>query len=124
MTKSNEYKKLQSWDPKPEVQRAAEKQFYNNEPQEMRHKKKSKKSGKPRSDHKHNYIDALIFGESYFGKYNYIGKVCSVCGFLKRRDWRKELRNRFNLKIEVKENLPKYEKIDENTARIIKQTEV
>ena len=41
MSKNNEYKKLQSWDPKPEVQRAAEKQFYDNEPQEMRHKKKN-----------------------------------------------------------------------------------
>lgn len=120
MSKNNEYRKLQSWDPKPEVQRAAEKQFYNNEPQEMRHRKKSKKPGKTRSNHKHNYIDALVFGESYCGKYNYVGKVCSVCGFLKRRYWRKELRNRFDLKIEVKENLPKYEKIDENTARIIK----
>ena len=120
MSKNNEYKKLQSWDPKPEVQRAAEKQFYDNEPQEMRHKKKSRKTGKARSDHKHNYIAAVICYETYGNKYSYIGKVCDVCGHLCSKNWRKELRNYFAKKNEQDENLPVYEKLDENTARIIK----
>ena len=116
MTKSNEYKKLQSWDPKPEVQRAAEKQFYNNEPQEMRHKKKSDKKGKERADHKHLYIDAEIFDVCLEKEYSYIGKVCSICGRIRRRDWRKQYRASFKEeKVATTESL-KYIKIDRDYA--------
>ena len=66
----------------------------------MRHKKKSQKTGKARSNHKHNYIAAVICYETYGNKYSYIGKVCDVCGHLCSKNWRKELRNYFAKKNE------------------------
>ena len=44
---------------------------------------------------------------------------CDVCGHLCSKNWRKELRNDFAKKNEQDENLPVYEKLDENTARKI-----
>jgi hypothetical protein len=44
MSKNNEYRKLQSWYPKPEIQRAAEKEFYGKPDDIMRHKKKIEKT--------------------------------------------------------------------------------
>ena len=116
MSKNNEYKKLQGFYPKPELQRAVEKQFYNNESEEMQHKKKSQKSGKTRSDHKHNYIDAVVCYEMHGKKYSYIGKVCDLCGHLHSKNWRIEFRNYFADKNESAENLPVYEKLNETTA--------
>ena len=120
MSKNCEYKKIKNcWGWEPEIQRAAEKEFYGKPDDNMRHKKKSKKTSKPRSDHKHNYIAAVICYETFGNKYRYIGKVCDVCGHLCSRNWRKELRNYFAEKNEYDENLPVYEKLDENTARKI-----
>lgn len=117
MSKNNEYRKLQSWDPKPEVQRAVEKEFYNKTNDAMRHKKKSDKKGKERSDHKHLYIRAEIL-DTFLGKeYSYVGKVCSVCGKIRRGDWRKEYRASFRGEKADATDLPKYIKIDRDYVR-------
>ncbi len=117
MSKNNEYRKLQSWDTKPEVQRAVEKEFYSKTDDAMRYKKKSDKKGKERSDHKHLYIDAEIFDIYLSREYSFSGKVCSICGKIKRSDWRKEHRAAMNGEIADKSALPKYIKTNEDFAR-------
>lgn len=117
MNKNNEYRKLQSWYMKSDAQRAIEKVFYSNTDDVMRHKKKSDKKGKERSDHKHLYISAEIL-DTFLGKeYSYIGKVCSVCGKIRRSDWRREYGAAMNGEMVDKSALPKYVKTNEDFAR-------
>ena len=69
MSKNNEYQKLQkSWNRHPETQRAAEKRFYDNADEMARHKKKKCKKSAQRADHKHNYIDVVIYEERRGGE--------------------------------------------------------
>jgi hypothetical protein len=80
-------------------------------------KKKSDKKGKERSDHKHLYIRAEIL-DTFLGKeYSYVGKVCSVCGKIRRGDWRKEYRASFRGEKADATDLPKYIKIDRDYVR-------
>jgi hypothetical protein len=122
MSKNNDYQKLQkSWNRHPETQRAAEKRFYDTTDETMRHKKKNDKKRKERSDHKHLYVDAVIYKTYYDGsKKPYNGKVCSICGKQHSKNWMICLRADMGRKELCMDGLPLYEEIDENTAMPIK----
>ena len=117
MKKSNEYRKIKNrWGWRPEVQRAAEKSYYGKSSDNMPHKKKSNNKGKPRGDHKHTYIHALIT-DRYNGKeFSYIGKVCSICGRLDRNNWKWEWKAQAGKEWRSSEGLPRYIKTDEDRA--------
>ena len=113
MSKNNEYRKLQSWDVKPEVQRALEKEFYSKTDDTMPHKKKSEQQAKERSDHKHLYIDAEICGDFSGKEYSYVGKVCSVCGKIRRKDKLKDFFASLDGEKVDRADLPQYIKVNE-----------
>lgn len=74
---------------------------------EPRHKKKSKKKGQPRSDHKHKYKTVLLLNEyenrCFPGKttlYERPTKVCTICGRVGYTDMS------FTDLVEVQDSLP------------------
>lgn len=131
MNKNNEYKRIKNhWGWEPEIQRAAEKKFYEKPDDNMRHKKKSKKKGKARGDHKHIYVEAIIirkepdiiiknFAEIKSSMYN--GKVCKICGLLHSKNWRRSFQISMG-NIELKtDGLPVYQSLGDGTAVLVKE---
>lgn len=131
MNKNNEYKKIKNhWGWEPEIQRAAEKEFYGKPDDNMRHKKKSKKKGKARGDHKHIYVEAVILRkepsvvrrdsrEIKSSMYN--GKVCKICGLLHSKNRRRSFQISMG-NIELKtEGLPIYQSLGNGTAILVKE---
>lgn len=98
MSQNNDYRKLQKpWGHHHEKQRAIEKEFYEKSDDNPPHKKKVSKKGKPRSDHKHEYMEAEIFhtfvSANCIEQEHYIGQVCTICHMVKKRDYYKEQRD-------------------------------
>ena len=133
MSNNNEYRKIKNcWGWEPEIQRAAEKEFYGKPDDNMRHKKKSKKKGKPRGDHKHIYVEAVIIRKkpSIVTKVEdlteikssmYNGKVCKICGLLHSKNWRRSFQISMG-NIELKtEGLPIYQSLGNGTAILVKE---
>ena len=124
MSKNCEYKKIKNyWGWEPEIQRAAEKEFYGKPDDNMRYKKKSKKTGKSRGDHKHIYIEAVIIRKDMndieTSRYN--GKVCKICGLLHSKNWRRSFQISMG-NIELKtDGLPTYQSLGDGTAILVKE---
>lgn len=131
MSKNNEYRKIKNcWGWEPEIQRAAEKKFYERPDDNMRHKKKSKKKGKARGDHKHIYVEAVILrkepsivrkdsADIISNMYN--GKVCKICGLLHSKNWRRSFQISIG-NIELKtDGLPIYQYLGDGTTVLVKE---
>lgn len=113
MSNRSLYKKTQTgWDRTQENEREREKRMYDKisqSPESVKTKKKSVKKGKPRADHKHEYVAAILFerekvADSWLSRYKNkgfqpiadetsldvrVGKVCSICGEEEKdRSWR------------------------------------
>ena len=133
MSKNNEYRKIKNcWGWDPEIQRAAEKEFYEKPDDNMRHKKKSKKKGKARGDHKHIYVEAIIIRKepsivvkiedfSEIRSSMYHGKVCKICGLLHSKNWRRSFQiSRGNIELKT-DGLPTYQSLGNGTAILVKE---
>lgn len=113
MAKNNDYQKLQKhWGQPTEKQRAAEKVFYEQTDDTMRHRKKKGKKYTPRSDHKHQYAP-IIKRDTFAGTpYQYITKICTVCGRLHPNDWKWAFKAQRGGETVLESDLPIYEVVD------------
>lgn len=122
MSKNNEYRKIKKgWSYNHEAQRAAGKEFYKRTDDSTPYRKKSAKSGNPRSNHKHLYIDAVIIDDIIGREVIYNGRVCSICG-------REHPDNRifvfeaaFSDNEPMRDGLPVYKSAGNGKARLIKK---
>ncbi len=128
------YKKTQTgWDRTQENEREREKRLYDKisqSPEPVKTKKKSVKKGKPRANHKHEYVDAILFerekvADSWLSRYKnkgfqpiadetsldiWVGKVCVICGEkAKDRNWRSSLSS-YEPIVPLRGELPQFEK--------------
>lgn len=128
------YKKTQTgWDRTRENEREREKRMYDKisqAPEPVRTKKKSVKKGKPRANHKHEYVDAILFEKekvekSWLLSYKNkgfqpiaddtsldirVGKVCLICGEEEKdKSWRSLFRS-YEPIVPLQNELPQFEK--------------
>ena len=131
------YKKTQTgWDRTQENDREREKRLYDKISQSsdpVKTKKKSAKNGKPRANHKHEYVDAILFerekvANSWLLNYRNkgfqpiadetlldirIGKVCLHCGEEEKdKSWRSLFRS-YEPIVPLRGELPQFEKTTE-----------
>lgn len=113
MAKNNDYQKLQKhWGEPLKKQRAAEKVFYEQTEDAMRHRKKSVKKHTPRSSHKHQYV-SVIKRDTFAGTpYQYVTKACAVCGRLHPNDWKWAFKAQRKGETVFESDLPIYEAVD------------
>ena len=129
------YKKTQTgWDRTQENEREREKRLYDKisqSPEPVKTRKKSVKKGKKKANHKHEYVDAILFerekvADSWLSRYKNkgfqpvedetsldirVGKVCSICGEEeKNRSWRSLFRS-YEPIVPLRCELPQFEKM-------------
>ena len=128
------YKKTQTgWDRTQENEREREKRLYDKisqSPEPVKVKKKSVKKRKPKANHKHEYVDAILFERekvenSWLSRYKNkgfqpvedetsldirVGKVCSICGEEEKdKSWRSLFRSYVPI-VPLQNKLPQFEK--------------
>ena len=134
MSNRSLYKKTQTgWDRTQENEREREKRMYDKisqSPEPVKTKKKSVKKGKPRANHKHEYVDAILFerekvADSWLSRYKNkgfqpiadetsldvrVGKVCLICGEEEKdKSWR-SLCSSDEPIVPLQNELPQFEK--------------
>ena len=64
-----------------------------------KHRKKSKKKGQPRADHKHEYKTVLLhsymdnpFRQGEKNEYKHVTGICTICGRVDTSSWRRLLK--------------------------------
>ena len=84
-------------------------------------KSKARKKSVNRSDHKHNYVDAVIMykvgkDDSHF----YLGKVCSMCGRIDAKYTYRIDNNSLFKEIDMPKDLPIYIENENGKTAILK----
>lgn len=97
MSEKGVYKKANGpgWDYDPDNKRAKENKFFEKTASDkVASRKKSKKKGKPRADHKHEYKSVLIWWKSSWRQeiYSRVASRCVICGSVtySYREYREE----------------------------------